>query len=219
MRDGPLSRIHSCETWYEFRGRLVNYTRAVHRVKSHGRQYVQPSPEEKEAAKLAKSGVASPVCSSPSKEAQTQPKKVTQPSKANQQSDTKSANQGTTPCQGCGRTGHTREKCALSKHPDFNSANQTWKASKNGVAWAGHATYPSQQLPFRRQLSGEELPQEHLDAIGKLNKISICFDCSSLQGSDTNSDKAFLVPIQLLIDNLTYKANMLVDLVLYRETT
>ena len=31
-------------------------------------------------------------------------------------------------CQGCGRTGHSRDKCMLSTHPDFNK-NEKWADS------------------------------------------------------------------------------------------
>ena len=82
---------------------------------------------------------------------------------------------------GCGRKGYAKDKCILSKHPDFNPTKDTWKESKKGKAWAEHTTSPHETLPFKQQLSGEELLQEHLEAISKLYiEHPLCFHCSNL---------------------------------------
>jgi hypothetical protein len=105
----------------------------------------------------------------PTKEVQTQNQmKKDRSSKSNKKPEHSSASPDSNICKSCGRQGHTREKCFGSKHPDFNSTKDSWKESKKGKTWAEHDTTPYDVLPFKKQLSGEYLPQEHLDEMGKL---------------------------------------------------
>jgi hypothetical protein len=68
-------------------------------------------------------------------------------------------------------------------------------------------------LPFKQQLSGEDLPQEHLDEIGKLYiEHPLCFHCSSLSKHEYNySNSEYLVPVDLLIHDTVIHSNMLID--------
>ena len=97
-----------------------------------------------------------------------------------------------------------------SKHPDFNS----WKESKNGKAWAEHDTTPYNVLPFKKQFSKEDQPQEHLDEMGKLyHKPICCFNCSNITNSRNEFTKfASLIPANILIHEHVININMLIEI-------
>ena len=59
-------------------------------------------------------------------------------------------------CQGCGRTGHTRDKCMLSTHPDFNK-NGKWADSAALRAIKARLQSPSDWvLSFKTRADGSE---------------------------------------------------------------
>jgi hypothetical protein len=149
-----------CSFWQIFIERIVAYTRAIHRMNSESSQNIQPSRSAQASAVVAPV-FPHPVKDPPTKEGQTQNQtKKDRSSKSNKKPEQSSASPDSIVCISCGRKGHTREKCFGSKHPNFNSTKEK--------AWAEHDTTPYDVLSFKKQLSGKDLPQEHLEEMGKL---------------------------------------------------
>jgi hypothetical protein len=198
----------------------VNFARNIHSISSQSSQNIQPNKEEKasdKASQVSSAAAKIPRTKESSVQTQTQSqsksKKDNNPSKTKPKSENDSANSSITIFKGCGRKGHNKDKCVQSKHPDFNSTKDTWKESKKGKAWAEHTISSHDVLPFKQQLSSEELPQEHLDEIDKLYiEPPLCFHCSNLSKHEYNySNLEYLVPVDLQIHETVIHSNMLID--------
>jgi hypothetical protein len=63
-------------------------------------------------------------------------------------------------CEGCGRNGHTREVCGLSKHPSWNrEVGVPWAESKNGKEWiASMKGIPKRQASLSKSFLLDDTP-------------------------------------------------------------
>jgi hypothetical protein len=54
-------------------------------------------------------------------------------------------------CTGCGMNNHTRPKCSLTAHPDYNKSEGPWASSRSGVKYTAAG---KNRLTFGKDVTG-----------------------------------------------------------------
>jgi hypothetical protein len=88
-----------------------------------------------------------------------------------------------------------------------------WKSSDSEKAWAKNLPKPQSTLPIKLTLSGDPLPQEHLDNMGKyLSEDLTCNLCSNLSNDGEKSlHHSYLIPLACLSNEHITNVNALID--------
>jgi hypothetical protein len=209
------SGTHSCLTWDVFMSHSLIYGRNLHAI---AREYHNGAPPDLKA-------LFKDVDKKKNKKTPTESKNPqSTSSKSDHKNDKTKDKEGKKDktklkCFGRGRTGHIRKDCLCINHPDYNKSSDKWDDSANGKAWLAHSLQ-SKVLPMKVSLSGEPLPREHMDKIGKYLyqnlTFSICLDLHVIANKpaiDSNfkpatiSHNDFVINTNILIDTGALQSN------------